>query len=148
MTKQLNVIEAGFSLIEVLIAITIFSIGILAVVTMQTTSMGGNSNARKITEETSWSADQMEQLMGLTYAALADGAGTLAGMAGLDDGGVTVANVADGGPIVSPDGAYTIYWNVAVDQPALNLKTIRVIVRHNTANAQPVSVDFIKNNAI
>ncbi|MDD5759002.1 MAG: prepilin-type N-terminal cleavage/methylation domain-containing protein [Desulfobulbaceae bacterium] len=148
MTKKILYAENGFTIIETLIAITIFAIGILAVITMQTTSMGGNGHARQLTEETSWAADQMEQLMSLTYAALVDGPGTTAGLAGLNDGGITAATVADGGPIVSPDGAYSIYWNVAVDQPAPNLKTIRVIVTHNTANTPPVPIDFIKTNAI
>ena len=140
--------ETGFTIIEVLIAITIFSIGILAVVTMQTTSVNGNAKARHISEETSWAADQMEQLLAQDYPLLVDGAGTTAGLPGLDDGGLTPATTADGGPVISPDGAYSIYWNVAVDQPAPNLKTLRVIVRHNTANTPPLSVDFIKNDAI
>ena len=140
--------KGGFTLIEVLIAITIFAIGILAVVTMQTTSVFGNAKARQISEETSWASDQMEKLLGQNYALLVDGAGTTAGLPGLDDGGITPATTADGGPIVSPDGAYNIYWNVADNQPVANLKTIRVIVKHNTANTPPVTVDFIKNNAI
>jgi len=141
--------QAGFSLIEVLIAITVFAVGILAVTTMQSTSLGGNSKARQMSEETSWAADQMEQLLGQDYDLFSDGAGTNNGLPGLNDGGVTAGTNADGGPpIVSPDGAYSIYWNVAEDQPAANLKTIRVIVKHTTANTIPVTVDYIKNHDI
>lgn len=141
-----SVCRAGFTIIEVLIAITIFSIGILAVITMQTTGIGGNAIARHISEQTTLASGQMEQLMGRGYDLLVDGNGN--GMTGLNDGGITPATIADGGPIVSPDGGYSIYWNVAANQPIPNLKTIRVIVRHNTGNTQPVTIDFIKQNAI
>jgi type IV pilus assembly protein PilV len=139
--------QTGFTIIEVLIAITIFAIGILAVVTMQTTSVNGNAKARQISEETTWASDQIEQLLVRDYALIVDGAGTTNGLPGLNDGGITPGTTADSGPaITSPDGKYSIYWNVAVDQPAPNLKTIRVIVKHNTANTPPVTIDFIKNN--
>lgn len=148
--KSLNFDQvAGFTVIEVLIGITIFAIGILAVITMQTTSIGGNSTARQISEETTWASDQMEQLLARDYTLLLDGTGTNNGNAGLNDGGITPATTADGGPATtSPDGTYSIYWNVAVDQPAPGLKTIRVIVRHSAASTPPLSIDFIKNHAI
>lgn len=140
---------SGFTLIEVLIAITIFSVGVLAVVTMQTTSVNGNAKARQISEGTLWASDQMEQLLERDYALFVDGGGTNNGTAGLNDGGITASTTADSGAaIISSDGSYSTYWNVAVDQPAANLKTIRVIVKHNSANTPPVTMDFIKNNAI
>ena len=42
--------EKGFSLIELMIAIGIFSIGISAIVTMQVSAISGNSGARKIAD--------------------------------------------------------------------------------------------------
>ena len=70
---------------------------------------------------------------------------------GVDDGGNdfglsdTGAN-ADG-TATSPDNNYTIFWNVAVDEPMPNLKTIRVIVTRNYYGLQKqVALDYCKIN--
>jgi len=57
----------GYSLIEVLIAMAIFSVGILAVGNMQLRSTGGNTNARISTEASVWAQDRVETLMLLPY---------------------------------------------------------------------------------
>ena len=139
--------QDGFSLIEVLIALTVFSVGILAVASMQTTATGGNAKAHYISEATGWAADRMEILLNLDYddPLLDDSAGTNAGTAGLDDG-KTAGTTADGNA-TSTDGQYTIYWNVAADQPIANVKTVRVIVSHSLLN-NPVVIDFYKADEI
>ena len=144
---RLSPCQQGFSLIEVLIALTVFSIGILAVASMQTTATGGNAKAHYISEATGWAVDRMEVLLNLDYddPLLADSAGTNAGTAGLNDG-ATGGTTADGS-VTSTDGKYTISWNVAVDQPIANVKTIRVIVSHNLLN-NPVVLDFYKADEI
>ena len=55
--------EKGFTLLEVMIAIAILSFGILAVASMQTSSMYGNSVANRLTEGTSWAGNKMEELL-------------------------------------------------------------------------------------
>ena len=65
--KKSNYKERGFTLIEVLIAMAIFSIGILGVGTMQLRSTGGNTNARIGTEASVWAQDRVETLMLLPY---------------------------------------------------------------------------------
>ena len=57
----------GFTLIEVLIALTIFSIGVLAVAAMQMTTIRGIASARRITEATSLAENQIENLIQLPY---------------------------------------------------------------------------------
>ena len=59
--------EQGFTLIEVLIALAIFSIGILAVGSMQLRSTGGSTNARILTEASIWGQDRVETLMSCAY---------------------------------------------------------------------------------
>ena len=59
--------EHGFTLIEVLIALAVFSIGILAVGSLQLRSTGGNTNARILTEASIWGQDRVETLMSLPY---------------------------------------------------------------------------------
>ncbi len=131
---------AGFTLIEVLISITIFSIGILAVITMQATGVSGNARAQNISGATNLAADQVEVLLNTAYSAIVDGAGTNAGQAGLNDGGVTTGTTAD---YSSTSGNYSIYWNVWNNAPALNCKTIRVIVVNSQLQA-PVIMNFVK----
>ena len=55
--------EKGFSILEVMIAIAILTFGILAVASMQTSSMYGNSTANRVTEGTSWAGNKMEELL-------------------------------------------------------------------------------------
>ena len=142
--------QAGFSLIEVLIALTVFSIGILAVASMQTTATGGNAKARYISEATGWAVDRMEVLLNLDYndPLLDDAAGTNGGTAGLDDGlklpdDTWKTGAVSDGSATSTDGSYTIAWNVAADSPVPSTKTIRVIVSHNLLE-NPVVLDFYK----
>lgn len=57
--------KGGFTLIEVLIALAVFSIGILAVGGMQISAIKGNARARSLTEATTMAADRMEKLIQL-----------------------------------------------------------------------------------
>ncbi len=55
----------GFTLIEVLIALAIFSIGILAVGGMQISAIKANARARSLSEVSTMAADRMEKLIQL-----------------------------------------------------------------------------------
>ena len=57
----------GFTLIEVLMAMVIFLIGILSVAAMQTNATRGNIAANKSTRGFTWCSDRMETLMRLPY---------------------------------------------------------------------------------
>ena len=57
----------GFTLIEVLVAMAIFSIGILAVASMQLAGTKGSSSARFSTEAAVLAQSRMESLMALEY---------------------------------------------------------------------------------
>lgn len=58
-----NKIDKGFTLIEVLIALAIFSIGILAVASLQVSARMQSRNSSEITEATSLGFNQMEELI-------------------------------------------------------------------------------------
>ncbi len=79
----------GFTLIEVLVAMAIFSIGILAVGSMQLAATRGSSSARLSTEAVAIAQAQAETLILAPYA-----------------------NVLPGSPPGFPVGAYTVSWVV------------------------------------
>ena len=161
MTKYNRDYQSGFTLLEVLIALFIFSIGILGVNAMQLTSIQGNSKANRITEASNDAADRIETFLSLGYAdpllVDGDGDGTNqdANDDGIDDNGGNfglddaTAATADGN-IVFPDG-YNLFWNVAIGEPFFNpdpssksnTKTIRVIV-DPPGTGSNVSMTYIK----
>lgn len=107
---------AGFTLIEVIIGLCIFSIGIMAVYGMQLQSVQMNANARRLTEASSAARDVLERLKGLDYDS-ADLKDTNAdGQAGLD----SIGEGAD-------HSAGNVFWNIAVNSPVPNTKTIHAI---------------------
>ena len=109
--------EGGFTLLEVIVAISILTFGLLAVASMQMTAIRGNYNASNITEGTTVAQDRLEELMGLTYGHddLLDSAG----------GGVT--NYPDP-PTPTAATGYTINYTVDSDTLVTNAKLIVLTV--------------------
>ena len=119
---QNQIQNKGFTLIELLIAIMILSFGIMGVAAMQVSALKANGTTRSTITATTWATDQLEKLNDLAYAHsnLNDTDGD--GAAGLDDATSATADYE------VTQGMYTIYWNVAVDTPTANNKTVSVIV--------------------
>lgn len=129
--------EKGFTLLEVIISISILTIGLLAVASMQVSAIRGNASAYGITEATSWASDQVEKLMVLPYNhsemvdtdedgtdedVNGDGVDDDGGSFGLEHAAATTADHH------LTRGKYTVYWNIAVDADADDTKTVNVIV--------------------
>ncbi len=130
----------GYTLIEVLIALAIFSIGILAVGTMQLRSTGGNTNARIGTEASVWAQDTVETLMLLPYTNT--DLDTATNPHQVIEGLYTVVwNVYDSAGGATP-GGYPL-WGVT---PTNNTKIIHVEVigPKGTFQTNPSTVVFVK----
>lgn len=141
--------ENGFTLIEALVAVVVFSIGLAAFFTMQTTVIKGNSTASGLTTASTWAADRVERLLAMDYDDIldTDGDGTNqdADYNGVDDAGndfgLNDTAPADGTD-TSPDGLYTIFWNVAdwvtpvPSSSESTVKAVRVIVQRNDLGFQ------------
>ena len=117
----------GFTLIEVLMVMTIFSIGILAVAAMQITSTKGNASARRMTEALALAEKHAENLMRLPY----------------DHVDLNPAN----NPHTSSHGPYAVNWNVTeidLDADGTNdSKTINVTVGWRYGRERNLSIHYI-----
>jgi type IV pilus assembly protein PilV len=115
--------EKGFTLLEVIVAISILTFGLLAVASMQMTAIRGNYNASNITEATTVAQDRLEDLMGLLYSDPL-----------LDPGN----GLSDPAP-PSPSG-YTITYDVLNNNPMANTRLIAVTVKWQDKGVQKQSV--------
>lgn len=114
--------NSGFTIIEVLIAIAIFAIGILALASLQAVYIGGNSSARMQTEATALAVQWLERLK------------------------ILPDTHADLDPVGNPhrqdSGAYRIEWNIADNTPINEVKTIRIKVTAENMRGRSVRLDY------
>lgn len=130
--------QLGFTIIEVLIAMAVFSIGILGVAAMQAASVKGNASAQGVTNIAVYATDRLEKLMVLPYNnnQISNGEHSVA------VGNLTFATdgidndfdgfIDEGGET----GPLTISWTVTDDEPILNTKTVTVTVQHASPNVR------------
>lgn len=115
--------ENGYTLVEVLIALTIFAVGLLAVAGMQTSAIRMNSTAYKLTYLSTLGMDKIEELSALSYShSLLDSAGS---------------------PHQELSGDYTISWTVIDNQPVTNTKNITVTI---AGKGKRVDISILKPN--
>lgn len=119
--------QDGFTLIEVLIAVTIFAVGLLAVAAMQTSAIRVNSTAGQLTKVSTWGIDKLEELMSLPYT----------------DPQLSQAGNPHADP-VTPDG-YTVSWNIAQDAMTLNTKSITLTV---TGKGKTLTLTSIRSRSL
>jgi prepilin-type N-terminal cleavage/methylation domain-containing protein len=117
----------GFTFIEVLIAVVVFSIGILALTGLQATTIGANSAARLQTDATAIGAGLVEHLRSLPYD---------------HDDLAPTAN-----PHRLPDDTsrfFSVHWIVKADTPVTGTKLVQVTVTPlNRTNGRRVTLSTI-----
>jgi len=141
--------EKGFTLVEIMVAIVVLSIGFFAAASMQISAVSTNSSANHITEATNLAQSRLEELMALecsrisTDPDLIDDAETAGGPESYTDSnsnGVWDAAHVDPNP---PSG-YTITWSVLDNTTGSPEKYIKVYVtRHD--NKRTVVLSCIKS---
>ena len=112
--------QAGFSLIEVLVAITIFTVGLLAIANLQISSIMQSSGSNTRTVATSIANGVMEEIM--SRSGLDPSFRTTAGGDWLFAEGTSTDLALDGA------GDYTATWNITTNSPVPNLARITVTV--------------------
>ena len=96
--------KAGFTILEVMGAISILTVGLMAIFSAQTRSIMGNTDANRQTEAMTLAQDKMEELLAVPYEDLDE----------------------TGSPDVAP-GGYEVAWTVT-EHAADNYKLIEVEV--------------------
>ncbi len=119
----------GFSLIEVLIALSVFSIGLLAIASMQVSSIGNNSASGKRTEAALLASEYAERMVEMSY-----------------NHGDLDTNPASN-PHTVTQGNYLISWNVA-DGAINNTKLIAITVSSPGIKSRPVTITSVKADVI
>ena len=109
--------QSGFTILEVMIAISILAIGLLAVFSGQNMAIQGNNRASHLTEGMTLAQDKMEELLALPYDSVTTGTGT--------------------------QGNYSIAWTVYDNDPINNTKRIVVTVT-GQGLTNPLQLNCIK----
>ena len=110
--------DTGFTIIEVVIAISILAVGLLGVAAMQTSSIQVNSAAGRITTRMNWAQDKMEELKAMPFSdPWLEAAGN---PPGVDSAGNTHEQTTSDG--------YAVRWDIADNNPVPNTKRIVVTV--------------------
>ena len=117
----------GFALIEVLMAMVIFTVGILALAGLQITTISGNAAARMQTETTAIGARIVERLRSLPY-----------------DHEDLLPSVHPHSLPASGSRPYAVNWTVRADIPVNGTKTVRVtVIPLNKINGRTATIDTI-----
>jgi prepilin-type N-terminal cleavage/methylation domain-containing protein len=116
---QPKIRQSGFTILEVMIAISILAIGLLAVFSGQNMAIQGNNRATRLTEGMTLAQDKMEELLALPY----------------DNINTT------GSPVNDPAG-YTITW--AVDDTAVTHGKLITVTVTGQGLRNPLQLNCIK----
>jgi prepilin-type N-terminal cleavage/methylation domain-containing protein len=123
-TTQGNNSEKGFTLLEVMIAGAILTVGLIALTYMQSSSAKHNAGARRMTSAAMSAESRIENIVCADYGSLDDADGD--GASGLMDHNATSADQT--GVVTISNMDYDLFWNVAEDFPVENTKSIVVTV--------------------
>lgn len=127
--KRAHLSSKGFTLIEVLVAMTIFAIGLLALAGMQVTAIKGGTTSQRVT----------------AAVALADG--IVQRIQARDSGDAmfdSAVSPAAEWPETLAVGGYTATYTIAVDTPVIGVAQCTVAVSDNAFGGRTVSRTTMK----
>jgi prepilin-type N-terminal cleavage/methylation domain-containing protein len=113
--------RAGFTMIEALVAITIFGIGTVALLALGPRAVGFTSRSRQVGKASQLAQAKLEELRTRTSGDADLAAGT---------------HADDGNPI---DGVFTRAWTVVDDTPIAGMRRIEVRVSFPTTSPDSVT---------
>jgi type IV pilus assembly protein PilV len=117
--------DGGFTLLELLVALTILSVGLLGTAMLTTGIIRGNFFSKNITSATAVAQTTIEGAQGVGYTAV----------------NTYVTDISKVPPIVSLGGvSFSQSASVTNNSPASNMKTVSITVSWNEANNAARSV--------
>ena len=119
--------EKGFSLVELLIAITILAIGLLAVAGMQSTAINSNAWANRLSTATSLAQEVMEDLLAKDAGDVIFSATTAATAYDLNIPDTTTMNIN-----ISGAGTFSATRTITINTPVTGTVRIDVSVTDGT----------------
>jgi len=117
--KLLNV--KGFTLIEVMIAIIILAVGMMAMALLQVTAIRGGAFANQVTQASIYGQDKIEEIKNLNYPSVGNGNDTVTSSNGI---------------------VYTRTWIVTTNSPYTGSKTIDLTVSWTGPQGQNHNISF------
>ena len=116
--KNMTTGNEGFTFIEIVFALSVFSIGVLGVTLMQTTAIQSNNAAMRTSRAIAYASDQMEKVLRTDFEDLSDGFFT--------------------------EGPYTVTWTI--DPEDQNMRKVKLKVEwSNQGSNQTVNFEMIRN---
>ncbi len=139
--------KKGFSLLEVLVGVAIFMIGMIGVAALLVSTVKHNAFSGNMSEATYLAESKLEDLMELpgTHTDLTDKQASGLSSHGL--GGLnSVGDLADGSETsLGKNKKFSLYWNIAENEPLENSKTIKVIAQWDIkGNTRQISLQAIR----
>lgn len=117
--------EAGFSLIEVLVALTILAVGLLGLALLQTTAIRGNAIASRSSIALKVGQDKLEWFRGQSWASIASSNGSIVDNSTLADVYATLPANPGGDNAFAGGTTFYRVWRVS-PSPSGTLRTITV----------------------
>jgi type IV pilus assembly protein PilV len=140
----------GFTLLEVMIALAVFTVGLLAIFSMQFSAIKGNAVARGVTENVTVATAKAEQLMALAF----DHADLAAGNHARAQDADGIDNNLNGQVDEAGETGYlNVDWQVQDDCLGLDFQGHKCVEVHvsSTVNGQrqkDIRLDFVKANIL
>jgi len=138
--------QSGFTLLEVLIGISILTIGLLGVASMQVSAIRGNHFSERVTTGLYLAEDKMEELMRRSFSDVLLSDFNDEPLDTIDAAKVDHEEAIDATGQVVAGGPYRRIWNV-LESTGPDIKTITVIVTWDNNNHR-VSLTSIKSPGI
>ena len=124
-----NKSDDAFTLVEIIVAIAILSVGLLSIASLVTTVIRGNAKSRRMTTAITLAQTKIEELKNLDYGNSELEDSNTGNNSSLTSTSSTDHSEADIDAEGEAGGIYTRIWNVADDTPSTNMKTITVIIK-------------------
>jgi len=126
----------GFTILEVMIAMVILAVGLLALSSMQGTFATGNAQSRRLTHAMNLASSKLDELKNISYDSRMLNDNSSSSLSATGHQAEHSRSVSMG------NSEYTVYWNIAENATG-NFKQIRVIVTWNQGD-KDVALDWIK----